>query len=255
MERAETALLEGAVDLLPVLLDALRMLPPDGAAPLLPGAALSLVSAAERALTAGTIPAETWHLYLDRTRCREFLLALPDAEARTRWVETAFGAIRASGYSLATLLSQRVAAHPDRVFLQASPRPESPCWTYAQTERRLRGIAAALASGPPALRRTGPLAERDAALQGAVVDARSLRSPFGTGAQPHVSNRAAVLLRADSPARASGRRGETRGERGSAGPRFFGSDTSSQPGCLRRVPGVHGLDAVGRGGGAAAARE
>src|SRR5664280_3841211 len=60
--------------------------------------------------------------------------------------------IRASGYSLATLLSQRVAAHPDRVFLQASPRPEAPCWTYAQTERRLRGIAAALASlseGPP----------------------------------------------------------------------------------------------------------
>src|ERR1019366_1584254 len=44
------------------------------------------------------------------------------------------------------------AAHPDRVFLQASPRPEAPCWTYAQTERRLRGIAAALASlseGPP----------------------------------------------------------------------------------------------------------
>ncbi len=117
-----------------------------------PGAALAVVSAAERALAAGNVPAESWHAYLDRTRRREFLLALPDAAARTRWAETTFGAIRASGYSLATLLSQRVAAHPDRVFLQASSRPETPCWTYAQTERRLRGIAAALASlskGPP----------------------------------------------------------------------------------------------------------
>ena len=152
MERSATALLESAADPLPVLADALRMLPADGEAPPEPGAALALVSAAERALAAGIVPAETWHRYLDRTRRREFLLALPDAAARTRWAETTFGAIRASGYSLATLLSQRVAAHPDRVFLQASPRPEAPCWTYAQTERRLRGIAAALASlseGPP----------------------------------------------------------------------------------------------------------
>src|SRR5664280_1400143 len=152
MERSATALLESAADPLPVLADALRMLPADGEAPPEPGAALALVSAAERALAAGIVPAETWHRYLDRTRHREFLLALPDAAARTRWAETTFGAIRASGYSLATLLSQRVAAHPDRVFLQASPRPEAPCWTYAQTERRLRGIAAALASlseGPP----------------------------------------------------------------------------------------------------------
>ena len=152
MERSETVLLESAADPLPVLADALRMVPADGAAPPEPGAALAVVSAAERALTAGTVPAETWHSYLDRTRRREFLLALPDAAARTRWAETTFDAIRASRYSLAALLSQRVAAHPDRVFLQASPRPEAPCWTYAQTERRLRGIAAALASlseGPP----------------------------------------------------------------------------------------------------------
>ncbi|MFI5185066.1 MAG: AMP-binding protein, partial [Vicinamibacteria bacterium] len=144
--------LERSAVALPVLADALRMLQADGAAPLGPEAALDLVSAAERALAAGTVSAETWHRYLDRTRRREFLLALPDAAARTRWAETTFGAIRASGYSLATLLSQRVDAHPDRVFLQASPRPEAPCWTYAQTERRLRAIAAALVSlseGPP----------------------------------------------------------------------------------------------------------
>ncbi|HEY4914429.1 MAG TPA: hypothetical protein VIJ91_11000, partial [Candidatus Dormibacteraeota bacterium] len=117
MERSATALLENAADPLPVLADALRMLPAGGEAPSEPGAALALVSAAERALAAGIVPAETWHRYLDRTRRREFLLALPDVAARTRWAETTFGAIRASGYSLATLLSQRVAAHPDRVFL------------------------------------------------------------------------------------------------------------------------------------------
>src|SRR5512143_809674 len=152
MERSETGLLERAVDVLPALEDALRRLPPDESASPDPDAALALVSAAERALAAGAIPPETWHRYLDWTRRREFLLALPDAPARTRWAETTFGAIRASGYSVATLLSQRVAAHPDRVFLQASPRPEATCWTYARTERRLRGIAAALVSlseGPP----------------------------------------------------------------------------------------------------------
>ena len=144
MERSETALLEGVADPLPALADALGMLPADGATPPDSGAALDLVAAAERALAGGTVPAGTWHRYLDGTRRREFLLSLPDATARTRWAETTFGAIRASDYSLATLLSQRVAAHPERVFLQASPRPEAPCWTYAQTERRLRGIAAAL---------------------------------------------------------------------------------------------------------------
>ncbi|MGE5345975.1 MAG: GNAT family N-acetyltransferase, partial [Acidithiobacillales bacterium] len=99
-----------------------------------------------KALVSGAASEEAWHRYLDLTRRREFLLALPDPEARTRWAETAFGAIRASGYSFATLLAQRVASHPDRIFLQGSPRPEAPRWTYAQTARRLRGIAAAFSS-------------------------------------------------------------------------------------------------------------
>ena len=146
MESSETALLEGALDPHSALADALRALPDDGASSPESGAALSLVSAAERALAGGSVPADTWHRYLDWTRRREFLLALPDTASRTRWAETTFGAIRASAYSLVTLLSQRVATHPDRVFLQASPQPEAPCWTYAQVERRLRGIAAALAS-------------------------------------------------------------------------------------------------------------
>jgi long-chain acyl-CoA synthetase len=151
VERSDVALIERATDSVPDPVDdVLESLPAaDDAAPLEPAKALEAVRAAERALAGGTASAETWHRYLDRTRRREFLQALPDADARTRWAETTFGAIQASGYSLATLLAQRVAAHPDRVFLQASPRPEAPRWTYAQTSRRLRGIAAALASMVP----------------------------------------------------------------------------------------------------------
>lgn len=108
--------------------------------------ALEVLAAAEQALLGGSVPAAVWRRYLDVTRRRSFLLALPDAALRTRWVATAFAAIRASGYSLADLLAQRVASHPDRVFLQASPSPDSPRWTYAQVARRLRAIAAALAS-------------------------------------------------------------------------------------------------------------
>src|SRR5665811_39969 len=84
MERSATVLLESATDPVPVLAEALRILPADDGVPPEPGAALALVSAAEHALAAGTVPAETWHRYLDRTRRREFLLALPDAAARTR---------------------------------------------------------------------------------------------------------------------------------------------------------------------------
>ena len=148
MERSDAVLLERAV--LPVpdaLSNALNLLPADdGETPPESEAALAVVKAAEQSLGAAGIPAETWHRYLDLTRRREFLLSLPDADARRRWAETTFGAIRASEYSLATLLSQRVATHPERIFLQGSPRPEAPGWTYAQTARRIRGIAAALAS-------------------------------------------------------------------------------------------------------------
>ena len=153
MERSDAVLLERAGPAPDALADLLELLSDaDAPAPALAEAAIRTVAAAEQALAAPGVPAETWHRYLDLTRRREFLLALPDLETRTRWAETTFGAVRASGYSFATLLSQRVAAHPERVFLQGSPRPEAPRWTYLQTARRLRAVAAALASlaGEPA---------------------------------------------------------------------------------------------------------
>ncbi len=153
MERSDATLLERADPASDSLADLLETLPsPDTPAPFETAAALRTVAAAEQALAARTVPPESWHRYLDATRRREFLLALPDAAARTRWAETAFHAIRASNYSMGLLLSQRVAAHPERVFLQGSPRPDAPRWTYAQTARRLRSVAAALTSlaGGPA---------------------------------------------------------------------------------------------------------
>ncbi|HSB35579.1 MAG TPA: AMP-binding protein, partial [Thermoanaerobaculia bacterium] len=148
MERADAVLLERSTRSLPdALADALDLLPAaEGASAPAPDTALALVETAEQALGTGSVPARAWHRYLDLTRRREFLQALPDAGARARWAETTFGAIRASNFSLATVLAQRVASHPDRVFLQGSPRPEAPRWTYAQAARRLQGIAAALAS-------------------------------------------------------------------------------------------------------------
>ena len=170
MERSDAALLESAAPSLQKdFTDALDLLPAeDGATPPVPEAAFALVEAAERALAAGSVPATTWHRYLDLTRRREFLRALPDAGARTRWAETTFGAIRASDYSLSNLLAQRVAAHPERVFLLGSPRPEAPRWTYAHTARRLEGIAAALASMTDAPARVAIVAENS--LDGACCD-------------------------------------------------------------------------------------
>ena len=147
-----SAALESATDPISALSDALRALPADDLTAPEPGAALAAVSAAERALAAGDVAAESWHVYLDRTRRREFLLALPDAAARTRWAETTFGAIRASGYSLADSPLAARGRPPGQGLPAGVLPPEAPCWTYAQTERRLRGIAAALASlsqGPP----------------------------------------------------------------------------------------------------------
>ena len=130
----------------PLLTELDRLESGDSASPAGAECALEALAAAEQGLLDGSVPASAWRRYLDLTRRRTFLLALPDATARTRWAASAFGAIRACRYSLADLLEQRVASHPDRVFLQASPSAESPRWTYAQVARRLRAIAAALAS-------------------------------------------------------------------------------------------------------------
>ncbi len=109
--------------------------------------ALALVEAAEAAAAGRPPPAGAWHRFLDVTRRPAFLLALGTHEGRRRWAEAAFTAIRASRYTLATLLAQRVAEHPGRALFQESPAVGSPCWSYEAVARRLARTAAALLRG------------------------------------------------------------------------------------------------------------
>ena len=94
----------------------------------------------------GTAP-EIWHRYLDATRRAPFLKALDGPAERNRWAETAFAAIRRSGYSLETMLDQRVAAHPGRTLFHEMQRQSEQGWTYAASARRIRSLAAALLDG------------------------------------------------------------------------------------------------------------
>lgn len=109
-----------------------------------PDRALELLGSAEAALSSeGAAPA-LWHRWLDTTRRREHLLALPDRAARHRWADAALGAVAASGYGLRELLAQRVAAHPARTFLAEGPSPGAARWSYARAARRADAAAAAL---------------------------------------------------------------------------------------------------------------
>ena len=106
--------------------------------------AVDLLERAERQLTlpAAACPDEDWHRYLGATGASAYLRSLPDREMRERWAATAFEAIRRSGYSLRTLLAQRVAAHPDRVLFEDPREPDTSSWSYAQVSRYTRALAA-----------------------------------------------------------------------------------------------------------------
>jgi long-chain acyl-CoA synthetase len=88
------------------------------------------------------LPVHVWHEFLDRSRTVAWLGALPDRAWRERWAETTFAAIRRSGFSVETLLDQRVREHPDRTFLREART--SVAWTYRQARHRIQSIAAVL---------------------------------------------------------------------------------------------------------------
>jgi len=86
-----------------------------------------------------------WHTWLDETRLPDFLESLPDDESRHRWCDLAVTAIRGSGYSLETILSQRVERHPDHALFRLAGETSGQEWSYATVQRRCRAFAAALA--------------------------------------------------------------------------------------------------------------
>lgn len=116
-------------------------------------AALDLLTAAEQRLASGETDdagsAATWHEYLDVTGVPDFLERLPDREARERWAELAFRAIRRSGYSLQVMLQRRVAAHPDRVLFSDAREAANPAWTYAQVAWHTRTVAGVFLEAEP----------------------------------------------------------------------------------------------------------
>jgi long-chain acyl-CoA synthetase len=107
--------------------------------------AAALLARAEAALAEGPeIPDSLWHEYLDVTAQPAFLQQLPDSSARERWARTTFSAIRASRYSLRTMLAQRARTQPDHLFFVDRSEPDTPSWSYAEIERYTRAIAGVL---------------------------------------------------------------------------------------------------------------
>jgi long-chain acyl-CoA synthetase len=110
-----------------------------------PAAARTLLETAQKLLSAGAagrVPDAEWHRYLDLTRTPAFLQALPDREHRSAWADTTFEAISLSGYTLETMLAQRVAAHPNRTLFRELEGREARAWSYQEVARRLRMLAA-----------------------------------------------------------------------------------------------------------------
>ncbi len=114
--------------------------------------AMSVLAAAEALFAACPRDTELWRRYLEASGRSAFLSALPDRESRHRWAESAFRAIDATRYSLADLLSARVATHPHRALFVEGPEEGAPALSYAAAARRLRGLAALFLAGSPAPR-------------------------------------------------------------------------------------------------------
>jgi len=108
--------------------------------------AVGLLEAAEAALALGGVAPPLWHRWLDTTRRSEHLLALPGRTVRHRWADAAVSAVAVSGYGLAEMLAQRVAAHPGRALFADGPGADAPRWSYAHVARRADAIGAALLS-------------------------------------------------------------------------------------------------------------
>ncbi len=104
--------------------------------------ALATLEAAEASGSDRRIAPELWHRFLDLTRRPEFLQALRGRDLRYRWAEAAFAAVRASRYSIGTMLAQRVHEHPKRTLFVESPEPGAPEWSYEAVARRTAQTAA-----------------------------------------------------------------------------------------------------------------
>jgi len=114
-----------------------------------PASATTLLDAYDHHLDTDDLDEDVWRAFLDITREPDFLEALPDDETRHRWADTAIAVVRRTGFTLEDLLDQRVAAHPQRIWLRESPLTGGSEWSYDRVRTKARTYAAAfLGTGP-----------------------------------------------------------------------------------------------------------
>ena len=111
--------------------------------------AVELLAAVEAVLVAadrapGSLPdaeAALGHAWLETTSVPAYLTALGDAEARQRWADAALALVRHSGYTLDTMLSQRVQRRGDHPLFEEFGRAVPARWSYAHVQARARAFA------------------------------------------------------------------------------------------------------------------
>jgi len=114
-----------------------------------PASAATLLDTYSHHLETDALDEGVWRAFLEITREPDFLEALPDDDARRRWADLAIGVVRRTGFTLADLLDQRVAAHPSRIWLRESPLTDGSEWSYDRVRTKARTYAAAfLGTGP-----------------------------------------------------------------------------------------------------------
>ncbi len=116
----------------------------EASSPLPAECAPELLKAAEGLLgqdSSSALEIGVWHRYLNLTGCPSFLRSLPDRTHRYRWADTVFEAILRSGYSLESMLADRVRCRPESILFREAASDVQAAWTYAQVARRIRILA------------------------------------------------------------------------------------------------------------------
>ncbi|MFP4528610.1 MAG: GNAT family N-acetyltransferase [Candidatus Kapaibacterium sp.] len=92
---------------------------------------------------------DTWRRFLDLTGRPDFLSALSDANARNDWAETAFVIIRNINYNTREMFDRAAADNPGQILFQDMSASTPLVWSYEQTRRHVREIAAVMYSMRP----------------------------------------------------------------------------------------------------------
>lgn len=116
------------------------------------GYSLKLLESFKAAMEREEITADTLHDYLEITRNPIFLNGLNSREIRYRWAESAFAAIRISGYNFKSMFDGRVKEHPERPLFKTLEGAEETAYSYQRVYNAAKLIAASfyrLTNGNP----------------------------------------------------------------------------------------------------------